>query len=94
MTPAQLLTSQKIISTKHFQSQFASATREAAKDKKFYNIVRNSKSIGVFIPKEMWEDLLEDMEALSSPNYLKRIAQSRKEFKEGKYVDFEDAFDV
>ena len=84
MTAAQLLTAQKIISTKHFQSQFASVVREAEKKGNFYNVVRNSESIGVFLPKEIWESLLEDLEALSSPHYLARIAKSRKEVREGK----------
>lgn len=94
MTPAQLLTAQEIISTKHFQSKFASVTREAIKNGKFYNIVRNSKSIGVFLPKRMWESLLEDMEALSSPNYLKKIARSREQVKRGEFYTIDEAFDV
>jgi PHD/YefM family antitoxin component YafN of YafNO toxin-antitoxin module len=94
MTPAQLLTAQKIISTKHFQSKFASVVKEAEKNKNYYNVVRNSESIGVFLPTEIWESLLEDIEALTSPNYLRKIAQSRKEHKKGYVVDIDEAFDV
>jgi PHD/YefM family antitoxin component YafN of YafNO toxin-antitoxin module len=94
MTPVQLLKSQKIISTKHFQSQFASVAREAAKNKKFYNIVRNSESIGVFLPKRIWESLLEDIEALNSPKYLKAIAESTAQADKGELLDIDEAFDV
>lgn len=94
MTPAQLLSAQKIISTKHFQTKFASVVKEAEKNGDYYNVVRNSESIGVFLPKRMWESLLEDMEALSSPNYLKKIKKSREEHARGEYVSIDEAFDV
>jgi len=86
----QLLTAQKIISTKQFQSKFAQAVREAEKSGEYYNVVKNSKSIGVFMPKKFWESLMEDLEALSSPNYLKKIEESRKAAKNGKFVDLDD----
>ncbi len=89
----QLLTAQKIISTKQFQSQFAKMVREAEKGGNYYNVVRNSKSIGVFLPTAFWESLMEDLEALGSPRYLKEIAKSRKEIKEGKFYDFDEVFD-
>jgi len=94
MTPMQLLTSQRIISTKQFQSKFAQAVRDAEKNGEYYNVVRNSKSVGIFMPQKLWDSLMEDLEALSSPKYLKKIAQSRKEAKEGKVYDFDEVFDV
>lgn len=94
MTPVQLLSAQKIISTKHFQTQFAKVVKEAEENGDYYNVVRNSESIGVFLPKRMWESLLEDMEALSSPNYLKKIKKSREEHKKGEFVGIDEAFDV
>jgi PHD/YefM family antitoxin component YafN of YafNO toxin-antitoxin module len=94
MTPAQLLTAQKIISTKRFQSQFAAVTKEAEKNGDYYNIVRNSESIGVFIPKRLWESFLEDIEAANSPRYLKEIAESRKQIARGEVYDIDEAFDV
>lgn len=53
-----------------------------AKNKgKFVRVLRNQTPLGVLIPNELWEDLLEDFEALSSPNYLKSIEESRKDRK-------------
>ena len=45
---------------------------------KFVRVMRNQEPLGVLIPNDLWESLLEDLEALSSPNYLKSIEESRK----------------
>lgn len=79
MNPIALLTGQKIISTRQFQSQFAAMANQAKKNHNYYNVVRNGKSVGVFMPIDQWEDLLEDLEALSSPNYLAKIKAARAE---------------
>lgn len=50
-----------------------------AKNKgKFVRVMRNQEPLGVLIPNNLWESLIEDLEALSSPNYIKEIADSRK----------------
>ncbi|MFH1410916.1 MAG: hypothetical protein ABIG80_05150 [Patescibacteria group bacterium] len=87
-----LLTAQKIISTRNFQSQFAKMLKNAEKHGFYYNIVRNGESIGVFLPIHFWESLLEDMEAPSSTRYLAGIAKARKEIARGEVISFEEAF--
>jgi len=53
-----------------------------AKNKgKFVRVMRNQEPLGVLIPNNLWESLLEDLEALSSPNYLKSIEESRRDKK-------------
>lgn len=53
-----------------------------AKNKgKFVRIMRNQEPLGVLIPNNLWESFLEDLEALSSPNYLKSIEEARKDKK-------------
>lgn len=94
MTSTQLLTAQKIISTKEFQSQFAAAVKKAKENGNYYNVVRNSKSVGVFLPIGIWESLLEDLEALSSPRYLKQIAESREQHRRGETLSIDEVFDV
>ena len=54
---------------------------KAARSGTFYRVLKNDKPLGVLIPNRMWEDLLEDLEALSSPRYLKAIAKARRETK-------------
>lgn len=39
------------------------------------------------------EETVEDMMALSSPNYIMSVAEARKEYKEGKAKSLEDVFD-
>jgi len=53
-----------------------------AKNKgKFVRVMRNQEPLGVLIPNNLWESLIEDLEALSSPNYLKSIEEARKDKK-------------
>jgi len=40
--------------------------------------MRNQKPLGVLIPNNVWESLLEDFEASLSQRYRKDIAESRK----------------
>jgi hypothetical protein len=35
--------------------------------------------MGVLLSNDMWEDFLEDMEAMSSPTYIASIKKARKE---------------
>ena len=87
-----LLKAQKIISTRKFQSQFATMLKNAEEQGIYYNIVRNGDSVGVFLPIHFWESLLEDMEALSSPNYLKSIEEARKEIDRDEVYTMEEVF--
>ncbi len=41
-------------------------------------IMNNWKPMWVFVDYAMWEDILEDMEALSSEKYIKMVEESRK----------------
>jgi len=89
-----LLTAQKIISTRNFQSQFAKMVKNAEEQGIYYNVVKNGDSIGVFLPIHFWESLLEDMEALSSSNYLKDIAESREQIEKKELYTIDEVFDV
>jgi len=44
--------------------------------------------------REAMEDLIEDILALSSDNYLKSIEEARTDYKEGKVKYLEEIFDV
>lgn len=79
MNPVTLLTRQQIISTRHFQSKFAKIVKEAEKKDNYYNVVKNGESLGIFMPRRAWESFLEDLEALSSKSYLKKIKEARAE---------------
>lgn len=44
--------------------------------------------------KEAMEDLIEDILALSSPQYLRSIKEARRDYKEGKVKSLEEFLDV
>jgi hypothetical protein len=44
--------------------------------------------------KETMEDLIEDILALSSDEYIHSINEARTDYKEGKVKSFEEIFDV
>jgi hypothetical protein len=44
--------------------------------------------------KEALEDLIEDISAVSSDDYLRSIEEGRSDYKEGKVKDLEEIFDV
>ncbi len=44
--------------------------------------------------REVMEDLIEDMSALSSDEYLRSIEEARTDYKEGKVKYLEEIFDV
>lgn len=44
--------------------------------------------------KENMGDMLENLEAVSSPKFVRSIERSRKEYKEKKFKDFKEVFNV
>ncbi|MFH1292317.1 MAG: hypothetical protein ABIH87_03925 [bacterium] len=44
-------------------------------------ILRGKETLGYFITGAVFDDLIEDMEAMSSPNYLKSIIRARQSKK-------------
>ena len=44
--------------------------------------------------KNVMEDLIEDMLALSSDEYLRSIEEARRDYKEGRVKNFEEVFDA
>ncbi len=44
--------------------------------------------------KDSMQDLVEDMLALSSEEYINSIEEARKDYKEGRVKSFEDIFDA
>ena len=73
----QLLADEDFTSVQKAQAGLSKVFKKAEKDGKFVRVLRNNEPIGVLVPNQIWESFLEDLEALSSENYLKRIAKSR-----------------
>lgn len=77
----QLINDQKFTNVQNAQAGLTRLFEDADKSASFYTVLRNDQPMGALVPRKMWESLLEDLEALSSPNYRKRIAESRKSKK-------------
>ena len=77
MSP-QIITMEDFASVQEAQAGITRLFRKAKNKGKFVRIMRNQEPLGVLIPNDLWEDFLEDLEALSSPNYLRSIEESRK----------------
>jgi len=77
MSP-QLIAMEDFASVQEAQAGITKLFTKAKNKGKFVRVMRNQEPLGVLIPNNLWESLLEDLEALSSPNYLKSIEESRK----------------
>lgn len=75
----QLILDEKFTNVQRAQAGLTKLFQQAAKSDSFYRVLRNDEPLGVLVPNPMWESLIEDFEAISSPNYLNRIAKARKE---------------
>ena len=73
----QLIADEDFTSVQKVQAGVTKILKRAEKSGKFVKILRNNEPIGVLVPNNVWESYLEDLEAFSSENYIKRIAKSR-----------------
>lgn len=77
----QLITDERFANIQRAQAGLTKLFTEAEKGGNFYTVLRNDQPLGVLIPKNMWSSLVEDLEALSSPNFRKKIARARSSKK-------------
>lgn len=75
----QLIADEQFTNIQKAQAGLTRLFNEAEKKGNFYRVLKNDKPLGVLIPQRMWDSLIEDLEALSSAPYLRRIAQARTE---------------
>lgn len=77
----QLIADEKFANIQKAQAGLTRLFTEAEKGGNFYTVLRNDEALGVLIPRGMWRSLLEDLEALSSSSFRKKIARSRSSKK-------------
>ena len=75
----QLIRDEKFTNIQKAQAGLTKLFEEARKTMSFYRVMKNDKPLGVLVPNEMWDDFVEDMEAMSSPRYLASIKKARKQ---------------
>lgn len=74
----QLIRNERFVNIQTAQAGLTKLLVKAGKEGIFYRVLKNDEPLGVLIPENMWQNLIEDLEALSSPRYLNRIAKARK----------------
>lgn len=82
----QLINDEKFTNIQKAQAGLTRLFRTAARTGSFYRVLKNDEPLGVLIPNPLWENIIEDMEAMSSPNYKARIVKARKQ-KGGKTLE-------
>jgi len=73
----QLIQNEQFTNIQRAQAGLTRLFAEATRTNNFYRVLKNDKPLGVLLPESMWKNLVEDIEALSSPPYIKRIAKAR-----------------
>lgn len=75
----QLVNYEKFTNIQKAQAGLTRLFLDAEKTSSYYRVLKNDQSLGVLLPESLWKSLTEDLEALSSPNYRRKIAQARQE---------------
>lgn len=75
---SQLINDEKFTNIQKAQAGLTRLFLDARKSLSFYRVMRNDESLGVLVPDNLWMNITEDIEALSSPHYRKKIEESRK----------------
>lgn len=74
----QLINDQKFTNVQGAQAGLTKLFEDAEKTGTFYTVLKNDQPLGVLISQKRWDSLTEDLEAMSSANYKKMIADARK----------------
>ena len=77
----QLISQEDFASVQQVQAGVTRLLQKAAKQRRFYRVMRNQEPVGVLIPDSLWQEWLEDMEAASSDKYRKMIKEARESKK-------------
>ncbi len=72
---------QKFTNIQKAQAGLTKLFTQAQKGGNFYTVLKNDQPLGVLIPDNIWRSLVEDLEALSSPNFRKKIKTAREDKK-------------
>lgn len=77
----QLINNERFTNIQRAQAGLTKLFLNAQKTGSFYRVLKNDQPMGVLLPENIFNSLTEDLEALSSPSYLKSISRARKEKK-------------
>ncbi len=75
----QILSDEKFTNIQRAQAGLTKLFYKAGKTLSFYRVMKNDQPVGVLLPMNVWDSIVEDIEALSSESYRTRIAKARSE---------------
>ncbi|PIU37452.1 hypothetical protein COS77_00470 [Candidatus Roizmanbacteria bacterium CG06_land_8_20_14_3_00_34_14] len=75
----QLINDEKFTNIQTAQAGLTRLFLDAQKTGTFYRVLKNDQPLGVLLPNDRWQSIVEDLEALSSPSYKIKITKARKE---------------
>lgn len=78
----------KSIETTKLRNHLASAIKEVNKNKDFLIITRKGEPVAGIVDL----DLLEDIEAVNSKNFIKSVKDAREQLKKGEFYTHEEVF--
>lgn len=73
----QILSDEKFTNIQRAQAGLTRLFEKAGQTLSFYRVMKNDEPVGVLVPTNVWESIVEDIEALSSAAYRSRIAKAR-----------------
>jgi len=74
-----LLANEQFTNIQRAQAGLTKLLQKAEKTKSYYRVMKNDEPLGVLIPNQMWEDFVEDIEAMNSLKFLASVKKARKE---------------
>ncbi len=77
----QLINDEKFTNIQKAQAGLTKLFLKAQTTLCFFRVMKNDKPLGVLLPENLWNSITEDIEALSSPSYRKKIERARKDNK-------------
>lgn len=75
----QIINNEKFTNIQKAQAGLTKLFKSASQTGSFFRVMKNDEPLGVLIPNDLWQELTEDLEALSSATFRKRIAAARSE---------------
>jgi len=73
----QILSDEKFTNIQRAQAGLTRLFEKAEHTLSFYRVMKNDQPVGVLVPTNVWEGIVEDIEALSSATFRNRIASAR-----------------
>lgn len=77
----QIINDEKFTNIQSAQAGLTKIFESAKRSSSFYRVLKNDQPLGVLVPNAMWQSLVEDLEALSSPSFKAKIERARSETK-------------